>query len=76
VRAGFLWWLLGCDRVVWFGSTGLDLQTGLAAVPAGGVVGCNNVPIDDLGAIQLTQVGSILMASVLATELKCTMKSP
>jgi hypothetical protein len=68
--------VVGCDFVVWFGSTGLDPQTGLAAVPAGGVVGCNHVAIDDLGSIQLTQVGLILMASLLATDLNCTMKSP
>jgi hypothetical protein len=47
-------------RLLWllFGSTGQDLLTRLATVPAGRVV------------------GSVLMASMLATELKCSMKSP
>jgi hypothetical protein len=43
----------GCwaERVAWFGSSRLDLHTGLAAVPAGGVAACNHATIDGLGCI-------------------------
>jgi hypothetical protein len=62
----------GCwaERVAWFGSTRLDLQTWLAAVPAGGVAGCSHAAIDGLGAFWLSPVGSVPMAILLATEMK------
>jgi hypothetical protein len=60
----------GCwaERVAWFGSSRLDLHTGLAAVPAGGVAGCNHATIDGLGAFWLPPVGSVPMASLLAMD--------
>jgi hypothetical protein len=55
MRGGLLWWLFGCECVAWFGSTGQDLLTRLATVPAGRVVCAETMPqlmmFDDVGEI-------------------------
>jgi hypothetical protein len=66
----------GAVRCVWWpplmvvGLRACGLKTGLAVVPAGGAAGCNHATIDGLGAIWLPSVGSVLMVSVLAMEMK------
>jgi hypothetical protein len=37
-HGGLLWWLLGYELVAWFGSTGFDLQIGIAVFALRGVV--------------------------------------
>jgi hypothetical protein len=54
--------------VVWLYQAGP--ATGLAAVPAEWVTGCNHAAIAGLGAIWIPSVGSVPMASVLAMEMK------
>jgi hypothetical protein len=71
-HGGLLWWLLGYELVAWFGSTGLDLQIGIACLLSE-ELWCNHAAINDLGATWLPRW---VQSRWKATELKCAMKSP